>query len=104
MTDEIHVGDVGTVLEITILDNDTLLALDISSATEKEINLKAPDGEKTQHTATFTNDGSDGKIEYTTISGDIDEAGLWRIQGKVILPGGVFYSDIDSFVVEDSLI
>ena len=101
MSDEVHVGDVGTIFEITVLDGTT--PLDISAATEMKIFLRRPSDTVVSDDATHTTDGTDGKMEYTSQSGDVDEPGLWRIQGKIIIPEGTFYTDIDQFVVEASL-
>ncbi len=100
MAENIHVGDIGTVFEITIVD-DNDAAIDISTATTLQIIFKKPNNRGTlTKTATFTNSGTDGKLEYATISGDLDTAGLWYIQGKVVEATYTNSSEIDSFLVE----
>ena len=47
-----HVSDIGTIIQITITEDG--VALDISSATTKEIILKKPSGTLLTKTATFT--------------------------------------------------
>jgi len=101
MSDEIHVGDVGTVFEVTVMDGEK--PLDISSSTERKIFLRRPVDTVVSRDAVFTNDGIDGKMEIASESGDIDIAGVWSIQAKIIIPEGTFYTDIDQFVVEASL-
>ena len=54
-------------------------------------------------TAVFNSDGTDGKIYYTIVSGDFDEAGTYKIQGKVVISDGTFYTDIQSFKVHRNL-
>ncbi len=99
---EIHFGDIGTVFKVTIKDDSTVV--DISTASTKQIVLKKPSGEKLTKTANFLTDGSDGIITYTTISGDLDEAGMWKIQGYIVLSGGnTFYTDINAFKVYRNL-
>jgi hypothetical protein len=42
--------------------------------------------------ASFVTDGRDGYIMYTTTSGDINEKGLWKIQGQVAFGPNVLNS------------
>ena len=60
---EIHVDDVGTQFLLTIMDGSA--AVDISSASTKQIIIKKPSGTKMTKSATFSSDGSDGKIYYS---------------------------------------
>lgn len=76
------VGDIGTVVELTILDS-TGAAFNASGATTKQILLRKPTGVVLTKTASFTTDGTDGKIRYTLASGDIDVPGPWAIRGRV---------------------
>ncbi len=102
IAEEIHVGDIGTVLEATIKNINS--PVDISSATvTKEILLKKPSGALLTKDGVFTTDGTDGKFEYTTISGDLDESGVWQIQSHVILSSGDWRSDIKEFSVFPNL-
>lgn len=99
--EEIHVGDVGTQLVVTIKDgtND----VDISSATAKYLTLKKPDGTSLQKDTTFVTDGTDGQMQYTTVSGDLSVCGTWKMQGKVEITTGDFNTDIISFKVYRNL-
>lgn len=97
----VHVGDVGTIFEITVLENN--VALDISAATDQKILFRKPDGTVLTKTAAFTTDGTDGKIEYQSQAGDIDVKGTWEIQGRLVLPQGTFYTRATSFRVEEVL-
>lgn len=101
MAQEIHVSDVGTILRVTIQDGG--VAVDVSSATTQEIFLRKPDGTKLTKTSGFQTDGTDGIIQYTTLTGDIDSDGIWRIQGHVIISAGEFFTDIGEFEVERNL-
>jgi hypothetical protein len=101
MSDEVHVGDIGTIFRITVMDGDT--PLDISTQTEMKIFLRRPDDTVLNNDAVHTTDGTDGKMEYVGVSGDVDQQGKWVIQGKIIIPEGTFYTDRAAFVVEESL-
>jgi hypothetical protein len=98
---KIHVNDIGTDFRVTIVDNNT--AVDISSATSKTITFQKPNGVSVEKTATFVTDGSDGKIRYITVDGDLDDGGTWKIQGKVVTPAGSWNTDVESFRVYDNV-
>lgn len=79
-------GDIGTLIEITIKNNG--VAVDVSDATEKYLIFQKPSGQKISFPASFSTDGNDGKIGYTTKLGDINEVGTWLLQGQIKLPSG----------------
>lgn len=97
---EIHVDDVGTTFICTIEEDGVVI--DLSAATEKKIYMKSPSETKT-FDAEFTTDGTDGKIQYVAVSGDLDEAGEWQIQASANLSGAVFHSSIEKFEVYNNL-
>ena len=105
--EDLHIGDIGTVIKVTVQDKDAncvLTALDVSTATTREFIFKKPSGDKLTVTATFTTDGTDGQIEYTTVDGDLDEVGEWKIQVYIaFIPGGSWRSEIGSFKVSKNL-
>lgn len=95
----IHLGDVGTVFELTIVENDGATAVDVSSATVKKIYFMDAAGTKKSATAVFTTDGSDGKIRYTSVAGFINSTGMWSMQGYVEIGTAKYYSEKTSFKV-----
>ncbi len=98
MTQEVHKSDVGTRFEITVTESDVIL--DISLGTSLLIVFKKPGGEEVSNTATFTTDGSDGKIDYTTLlTSELDEAGVWYMQGRVTISGKTWSTEKSTFVV-----
>lgn len=100
---EIHVGDVGTALEFTILDQDGAV-VPIGGALELEIKFKPPGNAATfLREPELTTDGSDGKLHYVTVDGDFDRPGEWKVQAIVTLSTGVKYSDITEFPVHSNL-
>ena len=98
---EIHLNDVGTKFLVTITDGSS--AVNVSTASTKQIIIKKPSGSKLTKTASFNSDGTDGKIYYTTVADDLDEAGSHKLQGKVIISDGTFYTDITTFKVHRNL-
>jgi len=95
--EEIHQDDIGTIFPMTVKSGDA--AVDISSATEKKILFKKPDGEILTKTAAFYTDGVDGIIQYAAAQGDLDTTGKWKIQARVTLSSGTWSSDIGEFTV-----
>lgn len=102
---EIHLGDIGTIIEVTLKDND--LIVNLSGATTKEFYLMKPDKTVLTVNAVFKNppgDGTDGILQYVTQTGDLDQIGQWKIQAHVIITGqGEWKSDISSFTVHGNL-
>lgn len=102
---EVHYNDIGTVFLVTVNDcvSGSSVALDLSSATSLQIIFKSPSGTSYTKTASFYTNGTDGKIVYITINGDLNEIGTWSIQAKVTIPTGTFRSDIGTFKVYENL-
>lgn len=105
---EIHVGDIGTLIEVTLYDCTTVV--DLTGATSTELIFVKPSGEKVTVDATFKTDGTDGILQYIVPEADqendpefFNEYGTWKIQGKVVLPTGTWNSDIAKFKVYDNL-
>lgn len=95
--EEIHEGDIGTIFTINLTDCD--VAVDLTGHTSLQIIFAKPDGTSVTKTASDSGTPTDGIITYTTISGDLDQDGVWRIQAKVTIPAGTFSSDIEKFRV-----
>jgi hypothetical protein len=99
MATEVHVGDIGTIIRLTIKDQDKAV-IDLSSATTKQIILGLPAGTSSTKTAVFFSDGTDGVIQYVTVSGDLSVSGPWKVQGRIVLSGGAdFKTEIKDMTV-----
>ena len=104
--EEAHVSDIGTVFRVTVYDIDsggTTSALNISAASTKQLIFGKPDGTTLTKTATFTTDGSNGQIEYSTVSGDLSKAGTWSLQAYIVTSGGEWRTDVGTFKVYENL-
>ena len=97
MAQEIRVGDTGTKLEVEVLEN--AVAVDISTATTKDITIQRPDGTTILSAGTFSTDGIDGKIYHTTGAGDLSMEGTYYIQAFIVLASWSGYSSIGEFEV-----
>ena len=95
---EIHLNDVGTQFIATIFDNNGNI-INLSSYTTLQLHFTKPDGIKVIQTAVFLTNGSDGNIYYTTVTGDLNQKGFWKLQGYVALGSNSWYSDIYTFRV-----
>ena len=102
MASGIHNGDVGTVFEFTVKDEDGVV-VDISSQTTMDILFLEPDATTGTKGATFTTDGTDGKMFYTTVADDLDKVGHWKWQASLVLSGGTWKSDRHEFEVHPNI-
>jgi len=102
MKGEIHKDD-EPIIRATIKDQDGNV-VDISGATDMNFVVLKPDRTTRMDVdATFTTDGTDGKMQYQFDTGELNQEGDFEYQGFVILPSGPFHSDIYSFKVHRNL-
>ena len=98
---EIHKGDIGTQFTVTVQDGTTVV--DISTASTKQLIFKKPGGTILTKSTSFVTDGTDGKMQYVSVDGDLSDDGVWKMQGNVIIGGNTFSTDITSFKVYRNL-
>ena len=100
----IHSGDIGTVIELTVKDENGVV-LDISGATVKQMHLKIPSGTLLYKTASFSSSGTDGRIRFTTAVDDIPEAGTYYVDAYLELGSSVkFHTSAAQFTVDGILV
>ena len=97
MASEIHYGDIGVNFNITVMNGAAVL--NVSNANSISIIFQKPDSTDLTKTATLVTNGTDGKIKYTTVAGDLDQIGTWQIQARVNFGASVFSTDIQKFKV-----
>ena len=102
MTCAVQLNNVGTVFRVTF-QTCAGAALDISSATTKEIIFKSPGGTRTTKDGSYTNTGTDGQLEYSSEAGFLSETGEWFIQGHVIIGAQDFRTTVGTFTVDKNL-
>jgi len=91
---KVYRGDIG--LKIGIETN-----TDLTDAILAKIKVKKPSGIETEWNADFE-DKAAGKIYYIVQEGDLDEAGLYKLQAYCeFTDGSKLYGDTVSFVVHD---
>ena len=104
MTDTIiHVGDVGTVIRLTVTEKDGTTPINVSTATDKTFYFRKPDGTKINRVAAFDSDGVDGKLKYIIVDGDIETVGKWQVQAFVEIWTSKYYSAKVTFSVQSNL-
>lgn len=101
--DEIHVGDIGTVFEVTLYEDCETLLPGVDTSTVRKLYFKKPDGSVIERDAVFTTDGADSKIQYVTVADDLDQDGNWELQGFIETPSGSWHSTTDCFEVFENL-
>jgi len=103
MASEIHVNDIGTRFLVTVKDGAS--TVDLNSASALQINFRKPSDVVVNRTGSKIGDGSStsGVMYYDSIAGDLDEIGNYKLQGKVTLTSGTYYTDIHTFKVHCNL-
>tara|TARA_B100001564_G_scaffold249892_1_gene212237 strand:+ start:1629 stop:1940 length:312 start_codon:yes stop_codon:yes gene_type:complete len=94
MASEIHVNDVGTRFLITIKEDDVVV--DITNATTIAIYIARPDDSMLARTGTVS-DAVNGQLYYDIQAGDLNEAGHYKLQARVTLNTGTYYTSIYNF-------
>jgi hypothetical protein len=104
--EQAHVNDIGTIFRVTIYDTTSTggsTVADVSDTTMRTLYFGRPDGTTFSRSAVLTTDGTDGKIEYTTVDGDLNTAGTWSIQAYVVSTAGSWNSTVGNFRVFENL-
>lgn len=103
----LQVGVIDAKLEVVILECDEVtgaeVPVDISSATTKNIVIRRPDHTLLAKPATFSTDGTDGKLFVLTESNDINIEGTYKVQGHIVMTGWNGRSTIGEFEVDENL-
>ena len=97
------VDDVGTTLTFTAKNTKGGIE-DVSGATTMEVVIVKPSKTRVTWTLVHKTDGTDGKMVYTTLFGDIESTpGQYRVEGFLVRPANSLRSDIETFEAEDRL-
>lgn len=97
----VHKNDVGTAFDFTVIDDSDGGVVDLSLCPTREATFVKPDGTVLgPKTCTLITDGTDGRMRYVTIAGDIDQSGSWKVQGRAAIDAArSWYSDLVRFLV-----
>lgn len=80
---EAHVDDVGTEVRLNVTDGG--VPVDLTGATELTIRLRKPSGATVDKPAFLVGAATDGVINCYTAAGDLDEAGIYFVQARIVL-------------------
>ncbi len=98
-SEEIHQNDIGTRFLLTVKDGSDFV--DISGASALRLDFRKPSSTVANREPLRFDDGTSvsGLMYYDTVAGDLDEVGRYKLQGRVSLPSGTYYTDIHTFQV-----
>ena len=104
MASEIHKDDVGTRFLITVKDDGSLVNISgVSGGSVHQVSFRKPSDTIVERNATLQDYGISGVMFYDSVAGDLDEAGVYKLQAKVIIPSGTYYTDIYTFKVHSNI-
>ena len=104
MPSEIHQNDVGTRFLITVKDDGNLVNISgVDGSSVHQINIRKPSDVVINRNATLQDFGISGVMFYDTIAGDLDEAGFYKLQAKVVIPSGTYFTDVYTFKVHSNI-
>jgi len=89
---DIHTYDIGTNLDVTLVDENAAI-VDLSTSSSIALYLTKPGGTVVEKAMTQPGGGTDGVCRYTTIALDLDTHGQWRLQVRVVFPAGEWTSN-----------
>jgi hypothetical protein len=95
-------GDVGTIIvPPAIIDLDGL-AVSLAGAAPVQVIAERPSGTGSTWAGAI-HDAPNGLVRYTTLAGDLNEVGLWRIQARAVVAGKDLRGPIGTLRVEPKL-
>lgn len=104
MASEIHQDDVGTRFEITVKDDGSAVNISgVDGGSIHQVSFRKPSDKVINRNANLKDYGISGVMFYDTVAGDLDEAGVYKLQAKVIIPSGTFFTDIFTFKVHSNI-
>ena len=104
MASEIHLDDIGTRFLMTVKDDGVAANISgVDGESVYQVNFRKPSDTIINRVPTLVDAGVSGVMYYDTVAGDFDEAGHYKLQAKVAIPSGTFYTDIYTFKVHCNL-
>ena len=95
-SEEIHVGDIGTAMIVTLREHGEIL--DLAEFETITFTLTRPDGTACGGPGEILDAGA-GRVQYLTVAGDLSMAGLWTVQVQVTNLLGAWTTSRGRFVV-----
>jgi hypothetical protein len=92
MAGKIYKGDYGVVVRV-----DT--KINLTSSTSYTLKVKKPDGREVDWACTIEVPATGGILTYTTVSGNLDVAGTYKLYALVGFASGNFIGEVATFRV-----
>lgn len=96
---KIYVGDVGTIFDLEA-DPGRRTGIDLTGYTVTMV-FRKPSG-TTVEPAAALRPGSLSMVRYTTVAGDLNEAGDWAVQLRASIAGASWLGETANFVVHSA--
>ena len=96
---DIRVGDIGTEFIFTVRNSADASLIDVSTYSGRNITFIKPNGDQITVSGLLYTNGSDGKLFYNSVSGNIDQEGFWRARVTLSSSGNLFNTDYYRFTV-----
>lgn len=97
---EIHKGDVGTTITITIYEGSTTVDISAANTTTSRVFLLKDSNNNIQTlTASFVGSGTAGGLVFTSTASTFATDGAFELQAVITLGANVFHTDIHKFTV-----
>ena len=92
MAGKIYKGDYGVVVRV-----DT--KIDLTSATGHTLKIYKPNGIEASWACTVESPDTGGILTYTTVLGDLNVAGTYKLYAEVLFASGKFLGEVATFRV-----
>ena len=93
---------IGIIIELTVTEDGAAANLNVAARTDMVLKKPVTQTSITRN-GVLTSDGKDGKYRYVTIADDLDEAGLWEIQGDLAFGAFDGRTSVRTFAVAENL-
>lgn len=102
-----QVTDSGISVVVQVLDS-AGSPVNLRMATSKSILVERPSGVCVTAPASFFTNGIDGQMYFSTgpespVGTGLDEFGVWKIQGRIVLGGNLQFTQVGAFSVGSNL-
>lgn len=94
MAGKIYVGDYGVIVRVST-------EINLTSATGYALKVYKPGGRKEDWIPTIELPATGGFLLYTTVSGNFDEAGTYKLYAEVTFASGKFLGEVATFRIYD---
>jgi hypothetical protein len=91
-TGKIYQNDWGVVFSVSV-------GIDLTLATAYKLKIIKPDGRSVEWTPTVATPATAGYLTYTSVLGDLDATGNFKLNAYVTFPTGVFTGETGVFRV-----